>query len=146
MWAFVVSSIYQYMFKSLYFDFCIGITILPFISTFIDPSFFLFLSLLIHRYSSLFVPFFPLSFLSFLLPSLLASYLPSFLPSLIPSFPYSSLSHLSPFSSLFPFLFSIYKIFQDLKDFMRKAGDVVFSDVDSRTMEGVVEFSNRCAI
>lgn len=31
---------------------------------------------------------------------------------------------------------------QDLKDFMRKAGDVVFSDVD-KYGEGVVEFSNR---
>ena len=27
---------------------------------------------------------------------------------------------------------------------MRKAGDVVFTDVDSRTLEGIVEFSNRC--
>ena len=26
---------------------------------------------------------------------------------------------------------------------MRKAGDVVFTDVDSRTLEGIVEFSNR---
>jgi arginine/serine-rich splicing factor 1/9 len=31
---------------------------------------------------------------------------------------------------------------QDLKDFMRKAGDVVFADVDHHG-EGVVEFSNR---
>lgn len=31
---------------------------------------------------------------------------------------------------------------QDLKDFMRKAGDVVFTDVD-RNGEGIVEFSNR---
>eukprot|EP01036_Dinobryon_divergens_P029450 gene29450-38546_t len=31
---------------------------------------------------------------------------------------------------------------QDLKDFMRKAGDVVFTDVD-KYGEGVVEFSNR---
>ena len=31
---------------------------------------------------------------------------------------------------------------QDLKDFMRKAGDVIFTDVD-RNGEGVVEFSNR---
>jgi len=31
---------------------------------------------------------------------------------------------------------------QDLKDFMRKAGDVVYTDVD-RYGEGVVEFSNR---
>lgn len=31
---------------------------------------------------------------------------------------------------------------QDLKDFMRKAGDVVFSDID-KYGEGVVEFSNR---
>lgn len=27
---------------------------------------------------------------------------------------------------------------------MRRAGDVVFSDVNSGTGEGVVEFSNRC--
>lgn len=33
--------------------------------------------------------------------------------------------------------------FQDLKDYMRRAGDVVFSDVNSSTGEGVVEFSNR---
>jgi hypothetical protein len=32
---------------------------------------------------------------------------------------------------------------QDLKDYMRRAGDVVFSDVNSGTGEGVVEFSNR---
>lgn len=31
---------------------------------------------------------------------------------------------------------------QDLKDFMRKAGDVVYTDVD-RNGDGVVEFSNR---
>ena len=31
---------------------------------------------------------------------------------------------------------------QDLKDFMRKAGDVVYADVD-RYGEGVVEFANR---
>lgn len=35
--------------------------------------------------------------------------------------------------------------FQDLKDYMRRAGDVVFSDVNSSTGEGVVEFSNRWA-
>ena len=32
---------------------------------------------------------------------------------------------------------------QDLKDFMRKVGDVVYSDVDRNSGEGVVEFSNR---
>jgi hypothetical protein len=34
-------------------------------------------------------------------------------------------------------------VLQDLKDYMRRAGDVVFSDVNSGTGEGVVEFSNR---
>lgn len=32
---------------------------------------------------------------------------------------------------------------QDLKDFMRKAGDVVYTDVNGEAGEGVVEFSNR---
>ena len=32
---------------------------------------------------------------------------------------------------------------QDLKDFMRKAGDVVYTDANGETGEGVVEFSNR---
>ena len=32
---------------------------------------------------------------------------------------------------------------QDLKDFMRKAGDVVYTDVNGDAGEGVVEFSNR---
>lgn len=32
---------------------------------------------------------------------------------------------------------------QDLKDYMRKAGDVIFADVDRNTGEGIVEFSNR---
>ena len=35
------------------------------------------------------------------------------------------------------------RTFQDLKDYMRKAGDVIFSDVSHSTGEGVVEFSNR---
>ena len=35
---------------------------------------------------------------------------------------------------------------QDLKDYMRRAGDVVFSDVNSGTGEGVVEFSNRYVV
>ena len=42
---------------------------------------------------------------------------------------------------LFFFIFFCY--FQDLKDYMRKAGDVVFTDVDNRTMDGIVEFANR---
>ena len=32
---------------------------------------------------------------------------------------------------------------QDLKDFFRKAGDVVYTDVNNNTGEGIVEFSNR---
>ena len=32
---------------------------------------------------------------------------------------------------------------QDLKDFFRKAGDVVYTDVNNNTGDGIVEFSNR---
>lgn len=72
---------------------------------------------------------------------------PALLLSFILSLPTPSLTHHPTTSSSLLCLCVCLCVractLQDLKDYMRRAGDVVFSDVNSGTGEGIVEFSNR---